>query len=267
VHMEHSAADSSDLSMKGAPYFPSALILLLLACMGLQLPATAQSQTVGAPLSTEQVVQNLVRMNAERAQELRSYQGKRIYRLAYHGFPGARSAEMVVDVTYQAPATKEFIIQSETGSKLIIDRVFKKLLQTEKEALGAENLRRTALNEENYVFTLLDYEVTSAGSMYVLSVEPRRKDKFLYSGRIWVDEKDFAVVRIEAEPAKNPSFWIKNTKIEHRYVKVNSFWLPAQNHSLTSVRLGGRADLTIDYLDYQVTPASLPGKPNNAALR
>ena len=254
-------------TLKGAAHVCSALILLLLPCTGLQLPATAQSQTVRAPLSTEQVVQNLVRMNAERAQKLSAYQGKRTYRLEYHGFPGSRSAEMVVEVKYRSPGTKEFTIRSETGSKLIIDRVFKKLLQTEKEALEAENLRRTALNEENYLFKLLDYEITSAGSRYVLSVEPKRKDKLLYSGRIWVDEEDFAVVRIEAEPAKNPSFWTKNTKIEHRYVKVNNFWLPAQNHSLTTVRLGGRADLTIDYQDYQVTPASLPGKPDNAAMR
>jgi outer membrane lipoprotein-sorting protein len=253
--------------MKRATYVHSALALLLLACMDLQLPATAQSQTVRAPLSAEQVVQNLVCVNAERAQALRSYQGKRIYRLEYHGFAGTRNAEMVVDVKYQSPGTKEFIIESETGSKLLIERVFKKLLQSEKEALEAENLRRTALDEENYVFTLEGYESTSTGSMYVLSVEPRRKDKFLYSGRIWVDGEDFAVVRIEAEPAKNPSFWTKSTKIEHRYVKVNDFWLPAQNRSLTSVRLGGRADLTIDYMDYQVTPASLPGKLNRAALR
>lgn len=231
--------------MKRATYVHSALALLLLACMGLQLSAMAQLETVRAPLSAERVVQNLVRMNAERAQAMCSYQGKRIYRLEYHGLAGTRNAEMVVDVKYQAPGTKEFIIQTETGSKLIIDRVFKKLLQSEKEALEAENLRRTALNEENYVFTLVGYEITSAGSMYILSVEPRRKDKFLYSGRIWVDGEDFAVVRIKAEPAKNPSFWTRSTRIEHRYVKVNDFWLPAHNRSLTSVRLGGRADLTI----------------------
>lgn len=253
--------------MKSATHARPALTLLLLACIGLQLPAIAQTKTVRAPLSAEQVVQNLVRMNAERAQELRSYQGKRIYRLEYHGFPGTRNAEMVVDVKYRSPGTKEFTIESETGSKLVIDRVFKKLLQSETEALEAENLRRTALNEENYVFALEGYETTSARLMYVLAVEPRRKDKFLYSGRIWVDAEDFAVARIEAEPAKNPSFWTKNTKIEHRYVKVNDFWLPARNHSLTSVRLGGRADLTIEYLDYQVTPASLPGNPSDAALR
>ena len=253
--------------MKSAMHVRAALSLLSFACMVLQFPATAQTETVRAPLSAEQVVQNLVRMNAKRALELRSYQGKRVYRLEYHGFPGARMAEMVVDMKYQAPGTKEFIIESETGSRLLIDRVLKKLLQSEKEALEADNLRRTALNEENYAFTLLGYEVTSDGSMYVLSVEPRRKDKFLYSGRIWVDAEDFAVVRIEAEPAKNPSFWTKNTKIEHRYIKVNDFWLPAHNHSLTLVRLGGRADLTIDYKDYQVTPARQPEKPNDARLR
>jgi hypothetical protein len=253
--------------MKSAAHARSALTLLLLACAGSQLPATAQQETVPAPLSSEQVVHNLVRMNGARAQALRSYHGKRIYRLEYHGFPGTRSAEMVVDVKYQSPGTKNFTIESETGSKLLIDRVFKKLLQSEKEALEAENLRRNALDEENYAFTLLRYEITSDGSMYILAVEPRRKDKFLYSGRIWVDAKDFAVVRIEAEPAKNPSFWTKNTSIEHRYIKVDDFWLPALNHSLTSVRLGGQADLTIEYLDYQVTAARPPGKPNNAALR
>ena len=39
--------------------------------------------------------------------------------------------------------------------------------------------------------------------------------------------------RIEAEPAKNPSFWIKKTDIHHEYVKVGDFWLPADNKSVS----------------------------------
>ncbi len=70
------------------------------------------------------------------------------------------------------------------------------------------------------------YESGSSGATYVLKVEPLTKDKFLYRGRIWVDAEDFAVVRLEAEPAKNPSFWIKNTAVEQVYAKVNDFWLP-----------------------------------------
>ncbi|MGB7622385.1 MAG: hypothetical protein WBN92_08560, partial [Terriglobia bacterium] len=116
-----------------------------------------------------------------------------------------------------------------------------------------------------YVFTLNGYESTPAGSIYLLSVEPRTKDKFLYRGRIWVDAEDFAVVRMEVEPAKNPSFWTKNTEVEQAYVKVGGFWLPAQHRSLSTIRLGGRADFTIDYKDYQITGASSSSNFSSAA--
>jgi len=53
-------------------------------------------------------------------------------------------------------------------------------LQAEKEALAIEAQRRTALNSDNYNFTLVGYENTPFGSTYVLTVEPRTKDKFLY---------------------------------------------------------------------------------------
>jgi hypothetical protein len=234
------------------------LILPLLLCIGLWQLAGAQQpgtsvRVVNAPLSIEQIVENLVRMNLERVQALRAYHGTRIYRVEYRGFPGTRSAEMVVDVKYQSPGTKEFTIQSAIGSRIIIDKVFKKLLEAEREASGAEVQKRTALNYDNYDFTLVGLERTPYGSMYVLIVEPKTKDKFLYRGRIWVDAEDFAVVRLEAEPAKNPSFWTKGNEIEQVYMKVNDFWLPSRNHSVTTVRLGGRAELTIQYNNYQIT--------------
>jgi len=163
---------------------------------------------------------------------------------------------MVVNVKYLSPGTKEFTIQSATGSKLIIDKVFKKLLEAEKEALDSEVQRRSALTDDNYRFTLIGYESGSSGTTYVLNVEPRTKDKFLYRGRIWVDAEDFAVVRMEAEPAKNPSFWTKKAEIVQVYMKVSDFWLPAYNQSVSAIRLGGRAELTIDYKDYEITAAS-----------
>jgi hypothetical protein len=232
----------------------------LLMYIGLWQLATAQpSNTIavgpGTALTSEQVVNNLVRRNFERTQALAAYQGTRIYRLDYRGFMGSRSAEMVVGVRYKSPETKEFIILSETGSKLLIERVFKKLLQSEKEALVEENPSRTALNRDNYKFAQVGYESTPTGSLYILSVEPRTKNKFLYRGRIWVDAKDFAVVYLQGEPAKNPSFWTKDTKIEQTYAKVSDFWFPALNRSTTSIRLGGRAYLTIEYNDYRTTAA------------
>ena len=66
----------------------------------------------------------------------------------------------------------------------------------------------------------------------------RRTDEFLYRDRIWVDTKDFAVIRLEARPAKDPSFWARNSEIEQAYMKVGGFWLPACSHSVIAIRFG-----------------------------
>jgi len=246
------------------------LSVQLLMCIGAWQPAPAQSSNAVViepriALTSEQVVNKLVQRNLERARALGAYQGTRIYRLEHHGFPGSRSAEMTVAVEYRSPATKQFSIQSETGSRLLIERVFHKLLQSEKEALTEENQARVALNKDNYRFTLVGYENTPTGSCYILSVEPLTKNKLLYRGRIWVDAADFAVVRIEAAPAKNPSFWTKETRIEQAYTKVGDFWLPLSNRSSSAIRLGGHAYLTIDYQDYRITAATPLGMLNTVA--
>lgn len=163
---------------------------------------------------------------------------------------------MVVDVTYHAPNTKEFRVVSQTGSKFIIEHVFKRLLDSEQEAANDENRQHTALTTENYDFTMAGYEATPEGAQYVLNLFPKTRNKFLYRGKIWVDAKDFAVVRIEGEPAKNPSFFIKNTEVKHRYIKIKDFWLPAENHTESVIRIGGRAILSIEYKDYKITQAS-----------
>jgi outer membrane lipoprotein-sorting protein len=216
-----------------------------------------------APLPAEQVAKKLQERNAQRAAALSQLSGTRIYHMQYRGFPGDRDAEMVVNAIYHAPSSKEFIVVSQSGSKLIIDRVFKKLLEGEQEAANEENRRNTALSTDNYEFTSAGYESTPDGDEYVLNLLPKTKNKYLYRGKIWVDAKDFAVVRIEGEPARNPSFWIKKTEVKHRYVKVNDFWLPAENHTESVIRLGGRAILTIEYKDYRITSAApLRGSEN-----
>ncbi len=207
----------------------------------------------------------MVQRNLERAQALGAYHGIRVYRLEYHGFPGAKSAEMTVAVEYRFPGTKEFSIRSEKGSHLLIEKVFHKLLQSEKEALTEENQARVALNNDNYRFALAGYEEMPTGPCFILSVEPLTKNKLLYRGRIWVDAEDFAVVRIEAAPAKNPSFWTKETRVEQAYVKVGDFWLPLSNRSSSAIRLGGHAYLTIDYQDYRITTAAPLGAPSTIA--
>lgn len=251
-------------STKAGIWLSIILLPLLIFFVASQQTAVGQQPRVisaeNSPLTTVQVVERLVGMNLLRAQALHSYHGARTYRGEYRGLFGTTSAEMVVDVVYRAPGTKEFTIRSSTGSKLIIDKVFKRLLQAEQEALSADEQRRTALNGENYDFTMVGYESMGLRPVYVLAVEPKNKSKFLFRGRVWVDADDFAVVRVEAEPAKSPSFWTKNSQIEQMYQKVSDFWLPQRNHSISSIRIGGRAELTIEYQSYRITASDPIGR-------
>lgn len=207
---------------------------------------------VESHLSLSQVVQNLVQNNATRAKALENYGVKRIYRLEYKGFPKDIRAEMIVEMTYNAPDRKEFTILSESGSKWIVKRVFKRLIEAEREAQGAASRTSVELNSRNYEFTSLENESNAGGCRYVLGIRPKSENKFLYRGRIWVDDQDFAVCRIEAEPARNPSIWITATQIHHNYQKFDDFWLPVENQSVSNLRLGGRATLTITYQSYEI---------------
>ena len=203
-------------------------------------------------LDLQHVLIRLEERNAERSAALEQFEGTRVYRMDYHGFPSDRDAEMVVKVSFRAPNFKEFSVVSETGSKFVIDHIFKKLLEGEQEASKGDNRQDTALTRKNYDFAIVGYENAPEGPQYVLSLTPKSRNKFLYRGKIWVDARDFAVVRIEGEPGKNPSMWIKKTQIAHRYKKVGGFWLPAENHTESFIRLGGKATLSIEYRDYKI---------------
>jgi len=240
----------------GGKFVPACIVVLAFFTTPLliaQQGADAQSTASIAKLDLDQVLANLEKRSAQRAAALQAFEGTRVYRMQYRGFPSDRDAEMVVKVKFHAPDSKDFTVLSQTGSKFVIDHIFKKLLDGEEEASTDDNRRDMALTRENYDFQLAGFEPDTAFGHYVVKLVPKSKNKFLYRGTIWVDAKDFAVVRIEGEPAKNPSFWIKKTDIAHSYKKVDEFWLPAENHTESSIRLGGKAILSIEYQDYKIT--------------
>jgi hypothetical protein len=203
-------------------------------------------------MSAEEIVARMRQSNSLRAAALSAYDGRRSYSLSYRGFPSDREAQEDVVAHYTAPASKNFDVISGRGSKMIQSKVFAKLLESEREAANVDNQRQTALTPENYTFTLVGSRPSPYGGCYLLGVKPRREDKFLYRGEICVNAADFAVESIDAEPAKNPSFWIKKTRIEHRYGKIGQFWLPTSNHTVTSMRMGGTATLNIMYSGYDL---------------
>jgi len=202
-------------------------------------------------LSVDAIIDKLMAANARRSAQLRGFQGKRKYDLQYHSFLGGHDASMEVLATYNAPDERTFSVISQRGSKLLLNRVLLKLLDSEKEAF--EHRKQVELSPENYKFDLVGTDDATGSDCYVLTVKPRKENKFLYAGKIWVDAHDFAVVRMEGQPAKSPSFWVRDTQIDSHWKKVGNFWFIAHNQSVSHIRMGGVATLNIDYEDYQIT--------------
>lgn len=90
---------------------------------------------------------------------------------------------------------------------------------------------------------------------YVFGVIPKRSDKYLFKGRIWVDAEDYALVRAEGEPAKKLSFWTRSVHFVHQYRQSGLFWFPHSTDSVTEALIFGTTRVSISYFDY--APSSL----------
>jgi outer membrane lipoprotein-sorting protein len=215
--------------------------------------AIAQQATPSAPLTANEIMARVVSMNERRTKALAGYSSVRTYHLESHGMI-AKKADMVVRANYSSPNKKDFAIVSEDGSDTVRHKVFRRLLEAEQESMQDDNQQRSAITPDNYAFRLLNHEKNEKDEFYLLQAQPRSKNKFLFRGRIWVDAKDFAITRVEGEPAVNPSWWTKKTDFTRTYTKVGEFWLPLMNKSVSVVRIVGTAELTIEYQGYEITP-------------
>ncbi|HEV2696462.1 MAG TPA: hypothetical protein VGU90_00620, partial [Terriglobales bacterium] len=101
-------------------------------------------------LSADTVVEKMMATSARRSSQLHGFRTTRTYDLQYHGFLGTRAAGMKVLSTYTAPDKLDFSILSQSGSKLLLNRVLLKLLDSEREAF--RNQSQVALNPTNYTF-------------------------------------------------------------------------------------------------------------------
>jgi hypothetical protein len=216
--------------------------------------AWAEDAVKAAPmaLTSAQIVERMVQHNRAQTGELRQYKALRHYAVEYRGFATTIDAKMDVEVSYDAATGKSLQIISQSGSHLLCEKVLKRALDSEKEAM--QNKESTALSETNYRFHLAGNDNVAGRPAYILDVEPVTASKFLFRGKVWVDAADFAVVKMETEPAKSPSFWIARTLIHYTGAKTGGFWLPQLVRSETKVRIGGTAVLTIDYGSYTVVP-------------
>jgi hypothetical protein len=232
----------------------TAIILLV------SLPLLQRVQAAPEPLasasalpSASLVIAHLLARDAERHAALGGYTATRKYTLDNR----SRHASMVVHATVDPDGTKQFTIVDESGSSAVRQHVFHKILEEESTASNPKARSQSQISPENYWFESAGVEMVNNRRAYVIDLKPRKESKYLIAGRIWVDTEDYALMRVEGKPAKNPSFWTKSVHFVHEYEKNGPFWFPVSNRSETDVRIFGRADLNIEYFDYAVRPPTL----------
>ncbi|HTT20004.1 MAG TPA: sigma-E factor regulatory protein RseB domain-containing protein [Candidatus Sulfotelmatobacter sp.] len=214
------------------------------------LPA---SSAVGADGSgqlptAEEIVSRMGAHDLQRQDSTDGYVGMRRYVLKNNRFD--KRAEILVQVQADRDGVKHFEVVSEGGWQAAEKHVLRKMLESETETSSPEMRAKVKLNHENYEFSVIGTKWVSDRAAYVLEVNPKRKDKYLFRGRIWVDMEDYALVRAEGDPAKNPSFWTKSTHFVQVYKKSGPLWFPLSTQSVTEAHIFGTTEVSIEYFDY-----------------
>ena len=226
--------------------------------------AEANAQTSGQSLSNlevrveplrpgvteSQVLAELAIHNEQRRTALRDYSVLRTYQVV--DLNGKVHAEEIGRMEFLSPDKKTFTVTSESGSGVVRHMALNPLINSEIEAAVGKEHHDSAISTDNYSLNLLGEQQLGPYRCFVAEAVPKREAKYLFAGRVWIDSKDYSVVRIEGHPAKKLSFWIQHADFVRQYQRIDGFWLPEEDQTLVQVRLYGKKILKIEHRNYVV---------------
>jgi len=216
------------------------------------------STSAPASRTGDEVIAKMLERNRLRNEQLQRYSAVRTYEIK--NAEGKLAAQAMVRVEYWAPDKKTFSNIFEKGSGIVRHLVFDRLIQSETETSSGQEHRNSAITTANYTFSLSGEEDVGPYHCFVVEATPKRKEKYLFEGKIWIDAEDFAVVKIAGHPAKKPSFWINRAEFVRQYQRIAGFWLPFRDETSVEVKMYGKKVFTIDHQQYVINAgSSLPG--------
>ncbi len=216
--------------------------------------AVPSGYTAPVGLTGNDIVAKMLDHNRLRNEQLQRYSVVRTYEI--RNLEGKLAAQAVVRVDYEAPDKKTFNKSSEKGSRIVRHLVFDRLIQSEGETSAGREHHNSAITTANYAFTLAGEEDVGPYHCFVVEATPKRNDKYLFEGKIWIDAEDFAIVKIAGHPAKKPSFWINRADFVRQYQRIDGFWLPFRDETSVEVKMYGKKVFTIDHKQYVVNADS-----------
>jgi outer membrane lipoprotein-sorting protein len=168
----------------------AAMIALGPACIHTCAQISAQRE-----ISEKQIFSEVIAHNQIRSDALVEYLATRVYRVSDPD--GKIHAQEEGRMEFHAPDMKRFVVISEQGSEIVRRLALSPLIASEIKAAAGKDRHDSAVSPDNYGLELIGEEDVRSYHCYVLRAIPKRVDKYLFEGKVWIDKQDFAVVRIE----------------------------------------------------------------------
>jgi hypothetical protein len=213
---------------------------------GLQLHADLDH----AQPSLTDIVARMVAYRQWQDDNLREYKARRKFHASNPRFK--MEATLEVRTIFRWPYSLESTVLRQEGSPFIREHVFEKILAAETEQASKD---QADIIPKNYDFALLGKGECDGRRSWHLSMNPKRKDKYLLVGELWIDAEDYGICRVQGVPSKRVSLWISKVDIDKRLRRIEGVWLTDKIESTSDVRLGGNVRVQIEYTYDSVTVA------------
>lgn len=224
--------------------------------------ASTPAQSASVAPSVETIVARMAEARAGNRARFRSHVVTRDYTLFGNERDKTKS-EVTAEVSFVPPNAKTFTIRQSSGSGLGV-RLVRRMLEGETEIVGDHGA--TDISAANYDFLFSGEETVNNQRCYVLEILPKRKHKTLLRGTIWVDANSYLMHRMVGEPAKSPSWWLKNVRIALSYGDVEGMWLQTGSEVTTNVRIVGQHTMVARDVGYGKTALAGPGLIGSSAF-
>jgi hypothetical protein len=186
--------------------------------------------------------------------QARPYEVTREYKVL-RGYNTQPTSEITAQINFVPPDTKTYkIIQAKGDARG--ERMVRELLDRETDSV--KKVHSDEISRTNYDFVFLRRENFGVVPEYVLGILPKRKDKYLLRGQIWVDASTFRVRRMQGVPAKSPSFWITTLHLTMQFATLNGMWVPVSFDAIATIRFLGEYTLAGLNIPSSESPSTVP---------
>jgi hypothetical protein len=209
--------------------------------------ASASAQTE-SPVPTQNIIANMAQAGEYNHAHFRPYVATVDYRL-FGKEAVVPTSQIIAELTFVPPYLKSYAIRHATGTH-IGETIVRRIL--EGQMAFAKDSGSTDISQDNYDFRFLREEDVNGHHCYVLELLPKRKAKNLLHGNIWVDAKTYLLRRVEGQPVKSSSWWLRDVRVALLFGYVGEMWMQTSSESTADVRIVGQYKMISQNLSYKI---------------